>query len=68
MILPFRFSNRVFIDKAVALWTGKSDLDHLETIEYYLFLGGFEKEDILAESLVQEKGKDPLYVVSSTKR
>lgn len=30
------FSNRVFIDKAVSLWTGKSDLDHIETVGSYL--------------------------------
>ena len=30
------FSNRVFIDKAVAAWTGKSDLDHISTVGSYV--------------------------------
>eukprot|EP01036_Dinobryon_divergens_P022963 gene22962-31269_t len=35
-LLIISFSNRVFIDKAVSLWTGKSDLDHIETVGSYL--------------------------------
>lgn len=63
IISTFRFSNRVFIDKAVALWSGKSDLDHIETVEEYLYLAGFPVEAINADSIVEGGGKDPLYVV-----
>jgi hypothetical protein len=65
------FSNRLFIQKAVALWTGADDIDHAFTVGGYLHFsdGGFE--DIKAEDLSSRKGKkiagDPLYVVSGVK-
>mmetsp|Transcript_33083 Transcript_33083/g.54634 ORF Transcript_33083/g.54634 Transcript_33083/m.54634 type:complete len:297 (-) Transcript_33083:111-1001(-) len=66
------FSNRLFIQKAVALWTGADDIDHAYTVGGYLHFsdGGFE--DIAAEDLSTRKGKrivgDPLYVVSGVKK
>jgi hypothetical protein len=64
------FSNRLFLSKAVALWTGADDIDHAYTVGCYLhFCGGFK--DIAAEDLSTRKGKkiagDPLYVAFGTK-
>mmetsp|Transcript_9314 Transcript_9314/g.10632 ORF Transcript_9314/g.10632 Transcript_9314/m.10632 type:complete len:305 (-) Transcript_9314:20-934(-) len=66
------FSNRLFLQKAVALWTGKDDIDHAYTVACYLRFsnGGFK--DIAAQDLStrNKKGKvigDPLYVVSAIK-
>ena len=65
------FSNRLFIQKAVGLWTGADDIDHAYTVGAYLRYskGGFD--DIKAEDLSQRKGKlivgDPLYVVTAVK-
>jgi SAM-dependent methyltransferase len=64
------FSNRLFIQKAVGLWTGKDDLDHAYTVGSYLHYskGGFV--DIHAKDLsTRKKGKivgDPMYVVVGT--
>ena len=68
-------SNRLFLSKAVGLWTGSDDIDHAYTVGSYLRFseGGFE--DIKAEDLSsrKQKGKervivgDPLYVVTATK-
>ena len=68
------FSNRLFLSKAVGLWTGKDDIDHAYTVGCYLHFcnGGFE--DIRARDLSTRKGRDgrivgdPLYVVTATKR
>ena len=68
------FSNRLFIQKAVALWTGKDDIDHAYTVGGYLALcdGGFE--NIRAKDLSTRGGRrkmivgDPVYVVSATKK
>ena len=60
------FSNRVFIQKAVANWTGKPDIEHIEMVGDYLRLsGGF----VMPPSVVDlgSTGGDPLYVVSATK-
>jgi SAM-dependent methyltransferase len=65
------FSNRLFLQKAVGLWTGKDDLDHAYTVGSYLYYskGGFS--DIYAKDLsIRKKGKivgDPMYVVVGTK-
>ena len=67
------FSNRLFLSKAVGLWSGKDDVDHAYTVGSYLFFskGGFT--DIKATDLSTRKGKDgiivgdPLYVVTATK-
>jgi ribonuclease HII len=65
------FSNRLFLSKAVALWTGKDDVDHTFTVASYLHFGG-GLEDIQAVDLSarNKKGRivgDPLYVVTGTK-
>ena len=70
------FSNRLFIQKAVGLWTGADDIDHSYIVASYLHYcnGGFV--DIKAGDLSARKGKgkerpivgDPLYVVSGTKK
>lgn len=70
------FSNRLFLSKAVGLWTGSDDIEHSYTVGCYLHYcnGGFE--NIKAEDLStrKQKGKekaiigDPLYVVTATKR
>ena len=65
------FSNRLFIQKAVALWTGADDIDHAYTVGCYLHFCGGGFRDIIAEDLSKRKGKriagDPLYVVSAIK-
>ena len=69
------FSNRLFLSKAVGLWTGGDDIDHSYYVGSYLHFckGGFE--DIKAKDLSNRKGGkdrlivgDPLFVVSATKR
>lgn len=69
------FSNRLFLSKAVGLWTGSDDLDKAYTVGSYLHFcdGGFI--NIKAEDLSTRKRKgkeqvivgDPLYVVTATK-
>ena len=68
------FSNRLFLSKAVGLWTGGDDIDHAYYVGSYLNFceGGFE--DIKARDLSNRKGGkekrivgDPLFVVSATK-
>jgi SAM-dependent methyltransferase len=69
------FSNRLFLTKAVGLWTGSDDIEHAYTVGGYLHFcdGGFT--NIMAEdlSMRQQKGRervivgDPLYVVTATK-
>ena len=69
------FSNRLFLSKAIGLWTGSDDIEHAYTVGRYLRFcnGGFT--DIKAEDLStrKQKGKekvivgDPLYVVTAIK-
>jgi SAM-dependent methyltransferase len=45
------FSNRLFLSKAVALWTGADDVDHAYTVACYLhFCGCDTKQDATAPS------------------
>lgn len=62
------FSNRVFIEKAVSGWTGKSDIDHVETVGSYIhFSGGFDDESLRAIDLMgRDRTGDPLYVVKAS--
>jgi len=66
------FSNRLFIQKAVGLWTGADDIDHAYTVGAYLHFSGGGFEAIKARDLSERKGKlvlgDPLYVVTAVKR
>jgi hypothetical protein len=70
------FSNRVFIDKAVAGWTGKSDIEHIQTVGNYLHYANTVqqrdstqqqrwswKEPFQAIDISPSKNSDPLYVV-----
>ncbi len=72
------FSNRLFLSKAVGLWTGKDDLDHVYTVASYLNFcdGGFA--NIVAKDLSKrdkKKGRggermiigDPMYAVIGEK-
>jgi len=69
------FSNRLFLTKAVAFWTGGDDIDHAYYVGSYLHFcdGGFQ--DITAKDLSTRKGGrtkritgDPLFVVTAIKR
>ena len=60
------FSDRLFFSKAVALWTGKDDLEHIFTVGSYLHFGS----DLLSppasvELRPKKKGSDPLYAVTA---
>lgn len=66
------FSNRLFLSKAVALWTGADDIDHAFTVASYLhFCDKGLFRDITARDLSVRKNKrivgDPLYVVAAVK-
>ncbi len=69
------FSNRLFLTKAVGLWTGSDDVDHAYTVGKYLHFCGGGYTKIVAEDLStrKQRGKervivgDPLYVVTATK-
>lgn len=68
-------SNRLFLTKAVGLWTGSDDIEHAYTVGSYLRYCGGGFSDIKAEDLSTRKknGKervivgDPLYVITATK-
>lgn len=67
------FSNRLFLQKAVGIWTGADDIDHCFTVASYLHFchtGGFD--NIRAVDLsVRNRSKrivgDPMYVVTASK-
>jgi SAM-dependent methyltransferase len=65
------FSNRLFLQKAVALWTGADDIDHAYTVASYLNFCGGNFVNIQANDLSMRKASkivgDPIYVVSATK-
>jgi SAM-dependent methyltransferase len=65
------FSNRLFLSKAVGLWTGADDIDHAFYVGCYLHFSGGNFVDISARDLSTRKGKqirgDPLYVVTGTR-
>ena len=69
-VLYISFSNRVFIEKAVGVWTGKSDLSHIETIgDYIHFSGSFDDSALQAIDLRKGANSgDPLYVVKAMKK
>jgi SAM-dependent methyltransferase len=69
------FSNRLFLQKAVGLWTGADDIDHAFIVGSYLFFsdGNFDTNSIAAKDLSKRNKKgmivgDPLYVVSAMKK
>ncbi len=69
------FSNRLFLSKAIGLWTGSDDIEHAYTVGSYLHYcnGGFVDIKATDLSTRKQKGKervivgDPLYVVTATK-
>jgi SAM-dependent methyltransferase len=79
--LLISFSNRLFLDKAVAVWTGKSNEEHKDIVVNYLFQGGFDntndKDDltngvshshpIQVYDLITSRNADPLFVVEAFK-
>ena len=64
------FSNRVFIDKAVAIWTGKSDIDHIELVGRYLLRSeaAFEQSSAKAYDLLPSSKSDKVFAVVVTTR
>ena len=72
--LDIIFSNRLFLQKAVGLWTGADDVDHAFIVASYLYFsnGGFDTKSIQAKDLSSRNRKgmivgDPVYVVSARK-
>lgn len=65
------FSNRLFLSKAVGLWTGADDVDHAYYVGCYLRFCGGSFGNIYAKDLSNRKGKrvrgDPVYVVVAEK-
>uniref|UniRef100_A0A7S2XEX4 Methyltransferase type 11 domain-containing protein n=1 Tax=Lotharella oceanica TaxID=641309 RepID=A0A7S2XEX4_9EUKA len=69
-IFVVTFSNRLFFEKAVAVWTGKSDLDHIETVGAFMHYSNAPIKSIHAFDLIPnviKTGGDPLYAVIGTK-
>lgn len=73
--LALVFSNRLFFSKAVALWTGKDDLEHVYTVGAYMHYGApgllsapeaFDLTPPRSRRGAKLKG-DPLYAVVATK-
>jgi len=70
------FSNRLFLQKAVGLWTGADDLDHVYIVASYLHYSGGNFDQISAEDLSTRSGRgktrrivgDPLYAVTAVKK
>jgi SAM-dependent methyltransferase len=63
------FSDRLFLTKAVAVWTGAGDLDHVYTVGQYFHYCGpgcFEAPKAI-DLLPGRKGGDPLYAVVARK-
>ena len=68
------FSNRLFLEKAVGIWTGADDIDHAYFVASYVYFsnGGFQPTSIQAKDLSTRNKKgfvigDPMYVVTATK-
>jgi len=69
-------SNRLFLQKAVGLWTGSDDIDHVYTVGAYLQFCDGEFTNIKSRDLSIRKGKgknrvivgDPLYAVTAKKK
>lgn len=67
-------SNRLFLSKAVGLWTGADDLDHAYYVACYLYFCGGDFVNMQAKDLSTRRGRDqrivgdPMYVVTAKKR
>ncbi|KAJ1631202.1 hypothetical protein T492DRAFT_592206 [Pavlovales sp. CCMP2436] len=61
------FSDRLFFSKAVSLWTGRSDLDHVDAVAAYFHFAGagglFEPPMALRIDTAPRSGVDPVFVV-----
>ena len=69
--LALVISNRLFFSKAIALWTGKDDEEHIYTVGSYIHYGaGRLMSEPAAVDLRPKRGKkeDPLYAVFATRR
>ena len=70
-VLALVISNRLFFSKAVALWTGKDDEEHIYTVGGYMHYGGGRLlSEPAAVDLRPTRGKkeDPLYTVFATRQ
>jgi len=72
------FSNRLFLSKAVALWTGADDIDHAYTVASYFYFCSSKQQQQQLFTSIQAKdlsarnksGRivgDPLYVVTAVR-
>ena len=64
------FSDRVFFEKAVALWTGASDLDHVDAVgAYFRFARGgrFGPPRAVRVDAAPRVGIDPVFLVSAVR-
>jgi hypothetical protein len=66
--LLISFSNRLFLQKAVAVWTGKSDIEHIEIAGKYIHFAGGYREPIQAVHISPRIAGDPIYVVTAIKQ
>ena len=68
--LALVISNRLFFSKAVALWTGKDDDEHIYTVGGYIHYGSPLLTEPSAVDLRPARGKkdDPLYAIFATRR
>jgi SAM-dependent methyltransferase len=70
-VLALVISNRLFFSKAVALWTGKDDDEHIYTVASYIHYGaGRSLTEPEAVDLRPKRGKkdDPLYAIVASRR
>ncbi|KAH7297405.1 hypothetical protein KP509_26G068200 [Ceratopteris richardii] len=67
-IAVMSFSNRCFWTKAISIWTGTGDVDHVYIVgSYFHYAGGYEPPQAL--DISPNPGRsDPMYVVFSRKR
>jgi hypothetical protein len=64
------FSNRCFPTKAIAVWTGSGDLDHIYIVGayyHYSVPGGYTKPVAHDITLPPRFWGDPMYVVEAAK-
>jgi SAM-dependent methyltransferase len=70
-MVAIAFSDRVFQSKAVAMWTGTGDLDHVWIVANYMHFSSCFEDEIQIYDLSPRKAgqsSDPLYVVQAVRR